>query len=133
MHVEVLMVANGAAVENGLLAVAGGGWETYSPALFPATLRGSVAGIVTLSEDELGESHVLSFSVTDSGGHVDSSSGSTIISGIQQKTVPGAPIRAPFDIPFSTVVRDSTVVNVGVSEGTAELAAVTFAVLDPIP
>lgn len=133
MQIEVLLVANQAVVENGLLSVAGGGWETFTPAMFPATLRGVIAGIVTLSDGEIGDGHAVSFSMTDPDGHVAGTSGSMIISGIRPRTRPGVPVRVPFDIPFSTVVSAPTVVKVGITQGTTELAAVTFAVLDPIP
>lgn len=133
MNTEVLLVANAAEVQNSLLHIRGGGWESYTPGLLPGTVRGSIAGIVTLSPEELGTTPAVTFSASDAEGHVDGFSASMIIDGMRPTATAGVPCRIPFEVPFATVVREPTVVKITMSHDGAELAAVTFAVLSPIP
>jgi hypothetical protein len=133
VRIEVLMVANAAATEGSLLNVQGGGWEHCSPAMLPSTIAGALAGIATLADDELGTTPALKIAITDIDGQDMGFSASMIISGIRPATMPRVPVRMPFAVPFTFAVTRSTVVKVAVIQDGAELAAVTFAVSDPVP
>ena len=133
MRIEVLMIANAAGVDGGLLHVQGGGWEHCTYPLLPTTVSGAVAGIATLDEDEIGTTPALNIAITDADGQDMGFAASMIISGIRPKTVPGVPVRQPFAVPFMFVAVRSTVVKVGVIHERAELAAVTFIIRDPVP
>ena len=127
------MVANGAGIDNGLLTVNGGGWEFYSPAFFPSTVRGAICGIATLDESELGTTPVVTFRASAQDDQELGWVASTTIDGVRTPTVAGVPIRVPFMVLMSAVVSAPTVVTVTMSEGRAELASTAFAVRDPIP
>ena len=133
MRVEAFLVANQAAVDSSLLHMQGGGWETYKVPWFPGTVRGSVAGIVTFDHEELGSSPVLRLEVTDSEGQVEGSKASMIVDTSRPTDIPGVSSRVPFVLPFSLVVHASTVIKAAIFDAGAELAAVTFAVPDPVP
>ena len=133
MNIEVLMVANGASVENSLLSVQGGGWEHYNPLFFPWTVRGAVAGIGTLEPSEVGSISIVDVEVSDQHGHVVQSVGSMTIDASRPAAKAGVPMRFPFFAPLMFVVTAPTVVKVALSSEGAELAAVTFAVHDPVP
>jgi hypothetical protein len=132
MRIEVLMVANAAGVENNLLNVQGGGWEHYSPSLFPWTVRGAVCGIFALDPDELATTRVVDVAVSDQAGHVRSSSGSMVIDATRPLTEAGVPMRFPFFAPLMFVVSGPTVVTVRLSEEEGnELGSVAFSVKEP--
>ena len=133
MKVEILLVANAAAVQDGLLHVQGGGWEHYGVPLFPWTVQGCAAGILTVEPTDLGTSSVVTMDVSDQEGHVAGSHGSMVIVGDRPKTTAGVPVRFPFVFPFSTAISGPAVVKVALSKDGVELAAVAFSVKDPVP
>ena len=49
------MFANRAAIDGSLLTVKGAGWEHFDVQLFPATVRGFVAGVLTIDADQHGQ------------------------------------------------------------------------------
>lgn len=133
MKIEVLLIANAAGLDGGLLHVQGGGWEHCSPSMLPATISGAAAGIATLDDEEIGNTPALNIAITDADGHDMGFAASMIISGIRPKTVAGVPVRVPFAVPFMFVATGSAVIKVAVAQEGAELAAVTFLVRDPVP
>lgn len=133
MKIEVLMVANSASTEDGLLSIQGGGWEHCTLPMLPANFRAAIAGIATLEPDELGEAQIIQISAKAQDGHDPGFAGSMIISGIRPTTVPGVPVRVPFAVPLIFPALRPTVVKVSVTQDDAELAAVTFAIRDPVP
>jgi hypothetical protein len=133
VKIEVLMIANAASTENSLLNIQGGGWEHFSPPMFPWTLGGAVAGIATLEDDDMGTTPALNIAITDAAGQDMGFSASMIISGIRPHTAAGVPVRVPFAVPFTFAAFHSTVVKVAAIHDGAELAAVTFLIRDPVP
>ncbi|HYK31769.1 MAG TPA: hypothetical protein VEV63_07390 [Streptosporangiaceae bacterium] len=128
MRIEVLMVANSASADDGLLTVHGGGWEHTVPRALPCTLTGYLAGIAVLDDGELGTTPVLALSITDLGGNDHRFSASVVINGNRPAPVPGVPIRAPFAVPFTFSVLQPTVVQAHVAHAGAEIATVSFLV-----
>jgi hypothetical protein len=133
MRVEAIMFANVAAVDRALLAVQGGGWEHYDCAMFPATIGGYVAGILTFGEDQHGSLPEVFLDIFDDSGQVEGSRASMIAMGTRPETTQGVPYRLPFAIPFMTIARGPTVVNARLSEGSDELAVLAFAVRGGVP
>jgi hypothetical protein len=134
LKIEVLMVANAAGVENGLLSVGGAGWEHYVVQLFPSTIRGSVAGIITLDAHDIGELREMQLTIDDAGGHIQPLHAAIVVSGVRPApTADGVPARVPFDIPFATVASAPTTVRVSLTYEGAVISTTTFAVHDPIP
>ncbi len=133
MKLEALLVANTAGTDHGLLTIRGGGWEHVRPAMLPTTIRGSLAGLLALSREELGTSPFVSFSVTDDDGMVDPSSGSMIVNAVRAAPPDGVDPRIAFDWPFAIAVRGPTLVRISMSTEAGELGSATFAVLDPVP
>ncbi len=133
MHVEAVMFANRAAVNGGLLAVKGAGWEHYDLALFPGTVKGFVAGILTIDSDQHGSLLPVVLEVFDDDGHVDGSRASMIAIGTRPSTAPGVPYRMPFAMAFMTVVTAPTVVRARLRAGEGELAVISFAVRGGAP
>jgi hypothetical protein len=132
VKIEVLLVANKAEVAGALLNVEGGGWEHYNVPFFPWTLRGAVAGIVVFEGVEIGSTPELGVDMTDQAGQVEGFHASMVASAVRPMTTAGVPMRLPFAIPFSTVVRGPTTVKITLS-GLAEGTAIAFSVPDPVP
>lgn len=136
MHVKVeaLLLANRAAVDGWLLAVEGGGWENYTPAFFPATVAGYVAGVFALDPSEIGSTPAVVLEINDSAGQLEGLRESIIANGVRPATAAGVPCRVAFAIPFMTVAKGPTVVKVRLSdEHGADLAEITFEVRSPVP
>lgn len=133
MNIEVLLVANGASTENGLLTVHGGGWEYFRPAFFPFTVRAAICGIATLDKGELGTTPIVTFRASAKDGQELGWVASSTVDGVRTPSAEGVPIRVPFMVLMSAVVSAPTVVTVTMSEGGTEIAATSFAVSDSTP
>jgi hypothetical protein len=127
------MFANRAAVSGGLLSVKGAGWEHYDVALFPGTVRGFVAGILTIDADQHGSLLPVVLEVFDDEGRVDGSRSSMVAIGTRPATAPGVPYRMPFAMAFTTVVRAPALVRARLLAEEGELAVIAFAVRGGAP
>ena len=133
MKVEVLLVANSAKTEKGLLYVEGGGWEHYSAPFFPFTVRGALCGILTFEPSEIGSTPIVILDINDQLGQVEGSRASITVITDRPPATPGVPTRIPFWLPFSSVVTGPTVVSATLSQDGQVLGSVAFAVKDPVP
>lgn len=133
MKIEVLLVANGAGIENGLLNVHGGGWEYTSPPFFPSTIRGAVCGIAILDESELGTTPIVTFSIVDKSGSELGWRASTTIDGVRRPPAPGVLIRVPFMAIMSAVVTEPTIATITMSKDDVVIETTAFEVRDVIP
>lgn len=128
------MVANSATAQDSLLSVQGAGWEFCTVPMLPVNLGGSIAGIATIGDDELGETPVIKVTMDYVDGNAPDFAASMIISGIRPTTVKGVPVRIPFAVQFVFPATKPGVVKVtAAGEHDKELAAVTFAIRDPVP
>lgn len=94
---SALLLADQATVsQGGLLNIAGGGWEHFTPALFPATVAGTAAGIVKFESADGGELE-FRLSIVDQDGLTMDASGSIVLRSER--------MLAPFALPFMFVVR----------------------------
>ncbi|MGH2719035.1 MAG: DUF6941 family protein [Actinomycetota bacterium] len=130
MKLEVLMMANSASLESGLLNVQGVGWEFIRYDFFPAQLRGAVCGIITLDPEEIGTIHVIEVTAKDEGGIDLGWRASMTVPGDRPRTKRGVPIRQTFAVPLAAVLGAPTVVRVALECEGDELGAVTFEVQD---
>lgn len=133
MKLEALLFANNASADGWLLAVEGGGWEHIEYDFMPGTAVGYVAGILTLDESEHGELTEVVADVFDDSGEVDGFRASMIVNGNRPKTDTGVPVRAPFAIPFMTVVRGPTVMKARLTLGGRELGLIACSVRTTTP
>jgi len=133
VKVEAIMFANQAAVDGGLLAVQGGGWEHYDVAFFPATISGYVAGVLAFDEDQHGSLPRIDLEVFSDAGQVEGSRASMIAIGTRPETTAGVPYRVAFAIPFMTAASGPTVVKARLSENGVDLAVIPFAVRGGAP
>ena len=133
MNVEAVMFANRAAIEGSMLTVKGAGWEHFDVRFFPSTVRGFVAGVLTIDADQHGQLLPVVLEVFDDEGHVERTRASMVAIGTRPATVPGVPYRMPFAIAFTTVVRAQTVVKARLHADEGELAVISFAVRGGAP
>ena len=121
MILEALILANEAALENGMLNAHGIGWRFFEPPhAYPATLGGSICGTVIVEDADYGAVHELVLMVSDDAGQVAVASGSLTFDCTEpseQMTVG----RLVFAWPFVITVRGPTVLVATVSMGGEEL------------
>lgn len=127
------MFANRAVIEGSMLTVKGAGWEHFDVQMYPATVRGYVAGVLTIDADQHGQLLPVVLELFDDDGHVEPTRASMVAIGTRPKTVPGVPYRMPFSIAFQSVVRAATVVKARLHAQEGELALITFAVRGGAP
>jgi hypothetical protein len=133
VNVEAAMFANRAAIEGSMLTVKGGGWEHFDVQLFPATVRGFVAGVLTIDAEQHGQLLPVVLELYDEEGHLERTRASLVAIGTRPATVPGVPYRMPFSLPFVSVVRAPTVVKARLHAQEGELAVISFAVRGGTP
>lgn len=99
------MLAQAAAVQNGLLHIQGGGWESWGAAQFPSGVSGWFAAVLEYSAEEVGTLPVVTLEVVDQRAESAGYKASTVI---ELNRSPGAPPesprRVPVAIPFSLAV-----------------------------
>lgn len=121
MILEALILANEAALEDGMLNAHGIGWRFFEPPdAYPATLGGSICGTMIVEDADYGEIHELALMVSDDAGQVAATTGSLTFDCTEpseQMTVG----RLVFAWPFVTTVRGPTIVTATVSIGGEEL------------
>jgi hypothetical protein len=132
MKIEAILVANRAHIDGALLFVEGGGWEFASWEFFPGTISAFIAGVLALDESEIGGTPSATLELSDQEGHVEGFRASIIASGVRPK-MPGSPARIPFAIPFMTVVRSPTVMNVVMTPEGGDAVTIHFGLVSAIP
>jgi hypothetical protein len=115
-----MLIANNAAVTpNGLLDIAGGGWEFMAVQSLPAPISGWVAGIMQFDEAELGQSFQVAMKVTDP----------------QKATMTGAVLTiqavrrlAPFAVPFAAILHGVGTIEIRLEHSSGPCGDVSFEV-----
>jgi hypothetical protein len=112
---EALLFANAAVIDDsGLLDIKGSAWRYFEPERFPATLAGSVCGILIVEDADYGAIHTIEVEVGDEHGHVVPTAGavtSDCTEPSQEMTIG----RIAFVCPFMAVIREPTVVTARVT------------------
>ena len=124
------MLAQAAAVQNGLLHIQGGGWESWVTPQFPAGVSGWFAAVLEYSAEEVGSLPVVTLEVADHEGHDAGFKASTII---ELNRVPGAPPesprRVPVAIPFALAVTQPGQFSVRLSDISGVLSSIDILVV----
>jgi hypothetical protein len=115
-----MLIANHAAVTpNGLLDIAGGGWEFMAVPSLPAPISGWVAGIMHFDPPELGQAFQVQMKVTDP----------------QKATMTGAVLTiqavrklAPFAVPFAAILHGVGEIQIRLEHETGPVGDVSFEV-----
>lgn len=116
MRIESALVANAAEAVNGLLNVAGAGWENYDVGLFPGTFNGVVCGILTVDASEgaepVGQLYV---TIGDDGGQLEAATASGAVALVRPTIIQDSPGRIPFVVPFSTIAKGPTTAKISLT------------------
>ena len=132
MRAAVAILANQAAVENGLIYVNGGGWEYVNALQLPCQASGCIAGVFELEIAELGLRPVVRFDIHDSAGQLAGFQGSMIVDAMRDEVPEIGFARVPFAVPFTVVLPKAEVYTARiVAEEGEVLAAIPFSVMLP--
>lgn len=94
--VATVLAAHSYVGPDGLLYVAGGGWEFYGVDALPGVVEGYVAGLIKMAREELDVVHSVTFEQRDPSGQVLASLGSMTF--VAHRTL------APFALRFAANV-----------------------------
>jgi hypothetical protein len=133
MRLEAILVANGAEIVNGLLNVAGAGWETYTSGLFPNNLAGVVCGVFVLEAADFESQPTFAIRGSDPHGQLDRFEAAGIVDTSRPQAQGGGASRIPFAVPFSTVVRGPTIATIEFSADGKILAELSVSIMSAIP
>jgi hypothetical protein len=116
VKVPVALLAKQAQVNNGLLDMAGGGWQNFSCASFPGPVAGWFCGLVEITDLERTTSPTFNFLVRDdSGAELARASGA-----IEAPAGDGS-VQVPFAIAFSFVAHDAMLADFVMESATGEV------------
>jgi hypothetical protein len=133
MKIESFMLADSAEVDGWLVNIKGAGWTHYAcNEPFPSVVRGSIAGIATLEEDELERDKMLEFRIFTANDTPELAfkTDMTYKATTRVMRIPGVPELMPIAVPFEFGIEDSRVMCAVVSQNGKDLASATFIVWD---
>jgi hypothetical protein len=125
VKVEAILLANAAMIDaNSLLNVEGACWRFVDRPNFPETISGNVCGVVLVEDEDFGIVHTIALEVFDDSGQVDGSAGSMLFDCRHASEEMSTP-RLAFAFPFTTVVREPTLLQARVTLNGDELASLS--------